>query len=312
MTRIPLICRSATTFGASGTFDQDSFAAHLQRLVDCGHGVYLASGASGEGHALTIDEIKDVYRVGVTVCKGKVPVHANQPEQYTARDTIFHAQLAIAAGVDGINLYGPEGRHGYRPTDDEYQAYFDRIFEEVSHEAALAPNPAIGYLPKARTVAQVVASHHEITAVNLAGIAGDAYFVELKDALTRDVDIFVGYQGSEHTLQMGATGLLAAEANIIPQSFRDYLDSYERRDLSAVSEIYAGLVRFTAFVGHWPHASPRWLKIALRALGLPGGNGGVREPYLMPGPAAIDEFASGAAALGLAEIDAMLQRVAAS
>jgi dihydrodipicolinate synthase/N-acetylneuraminate lyase len=312
MTRIPLICRSATTFGVSGAFDQDSFGAHLQRLADCGHGVYLASGASGEGHALTIDEIKDVYRVGVAVCKGKVPVHANQPEQYTARDTIFHAQLAIAAGVDSINLYGPEGRHGYRPTDDEYRAYFDRIFAEVSHQAALAPNPVIGYLPKARTVAQVVASHHEITAVNLAGVEGDVYFVELKDALTRDVDIYVPYQGSAHTLQMGATGLLAAEANIIPQSFRNYLESYERQDFSAMSEIYAGLVRFTAFVGQWKSASPRWLKIALRAFRLPGADGGLREPYLMPGPEVINEFASGAAALGLPEIDEMLQRAAAA
>src|ERR1700739_81038 len=210
MTRIPLICRSATTFSVSGAFDRDAFGAHLQRLVDCGHGVYLASGASGEGHALTVEEIKDVYQAGVAVCQGKVPVHANPPEQYTARDTIFHAQLAIAAGVDGVNLYGPEGRHGYRPTDEEYRAYFDRIFAEVSHQAALAPHPAMGYLPKPRTVAQVVASHHEITAVNLAGVEGSAYFVELCDALTREVDIYVPYQGSAHTLRMGATGLLAA------------------------------------------------------------------------------------------------------
>ncbi len=312
MTRIPLMCRSATTFSVSGAFDRDAFGAHLQRLVDCGHGVYLASGASGEGHALTVEEIKDVYQVGVAVCQGKVPVHANPPEQYTARDTIFHAQLAIAAGVDGINLYGPEGRHGYRPTDEEYRAYFDRIFAEVSHQAALAPHPAMGYLPKPRTVAQVVASHHEITAVNLAGVEGSAYFVELCDALTREVDIYVPYQGSAHTLPMGATGLLAAEANIIPQSFRDYLDACQRQDVSAMSEIYAGLVRFTAFVGQWNSASPRWLKIALRAFRLPGAEGGLREPYLMPGPEVVDEFARGAAALGLPEVDEMLHQVAAA
>ena len=38
----------------------------------------------------------------------------------------------------------------------------------------------------------------------------------------------------------------------------------------------------------------------------PGGEGGVREPYLMPDAAELDRFARGAAALGLPEITAML------
>jgi dihydrodipicolinate synthase/N-acetylneuraminate lyase len=303
---IPLICRTATTFSPSGGLDPEAFEAHLQRLVDAGHGVYLASGASGEGHALTVEEIREVYRLGVLVCQGKVPVNSNQPEQHTARDTIAQAQLAVEAGVDHVNLYGPEGRHGYRPTDEEYQAYFDLVLREIRYPVALAPNPAIGYRPSIRAVAGVVGSHPQITSVNLAGIEGDSYFVALKDALSRDVDIFVSFPGSQNMLEMGAAGLLAAEANVIPQSFRAYLDHYERQEFGAMSDVYAGLVRFTAFTGQWKSASPRWIKMALRVFGLPGGEGGVREPYLMPDAAELDRFVRGAAALGLPEITAML------
>jgi dihydrodipicolinate synthase/N-acetylneuraminate lyase len=311
MPGIPLICRTATPFKKSGELDPEALEAHLQRMIDSGHGVYLASGASGEGHALTVEEIREVYRLGVAVCQAKVPVGSNQPEQHTARDTIAHAQLAVEAKVDHINLYGPEGRHGYRPSDLEYRAYFDTVLREIRYPVALAPNPAIGYRPSVHTVAAVVDSHPQIVSVNLAGIKGDAYFVALKDALTRDVDIFVPFSGSQHMLEMGATGLLAAEANIIPKSLRSYLDHYERGELGPLADVYAGLVRFTELIGRWNSASPRWIKLAMRALGLPGSDGGVREPYLMPDAAEVEEFRHGGAALGLPEITAMLPGTAA-
>src|SRR5216683_6153727 len=106
------VLRSTTTFAKDGAFDPGAFREYLGRFVDAGHGVYLASGGSGEGHALTWEELRQVYRVGVGVCKGKVPVLSNQPEQYTARATIEHAHLAIEAGVDAVNIYGPVGSHG--------------------------------------------------------------------------------------------------------------------------------------------------------------------------------------------------------
>ena len=55
----------------------------------------------------------------------------------------------------------------------------------------------------------------------------DAYFVELKDALKRNVEIYVPYNSSIDMLALGATGLLGAEANIIPKTFRRYLDLYQ-------------------------------------------------------------------------------------
>ena len=76
---------------------------------------------------------------------------------------------------------------------------------------------------------------------------------------------------------------------------------YERGDLAAANQIYADLHRFNRFVEQWPGA--RWQKMALKVFKLPGGEGGLRKPYLMPSDAEVERFTTGLLALGLAEID---------
>lgn len=299
-----LLCRAATTFSASGALDEDAMRKFLQRFVDANIGVYLASGGSGEGHSLTVDEIRRVYAIGVEVCKGKVPVNANPPEHFTARVTREHVLLAIEAGVDLVNVYGPAGWHGYKPTDGEYLAYFDTVLASIRHEVALAPNPTMGYTPKPAVIAQICRKYPQVAAVNLKGVS-DGYFVELREQLSRDVPLYVELTGSLNTLALGAAGMLVAEANVVPKTYRRYIDCYANGNFDELARIYASLKRFNRYVSHWNPSNPRWIKMALRAFRLPGGAGGVREPYCMPEPAQIAKFTDGLLRLRLPEIDEM-------
>lgn len=309
MGKLTLICRCATTFSpVTGEFDEEAFQKFLQRFIDANLGVYLASGGSGEGHSLEWEELRRIYRVGVQVCKGKIPVNSNQPEQHTAKASLAHAQLAKDAGVDVVNIYGPEGRHGFRATDDEYVQYFDSILSELRHPVALCPNPTIGYPTSAPVIAGLCAKYPQVTTVNLSGITGDQYFIELKDALTREVEIYVPYPGSVHTLDMGATGLLGAEANFVPHTFREYIDAYEQGDLAKRTAAYRNLRLVTEYVKQWKASTPRWIKMAMKAFKLPGGEGGVREPYRMPDQVEIDRFATGAIALDVPEIGVLAEQ----
>jgi dihydrodipicolinate synthase/N-acetylneuraminate lyase len=111
-------------------------------------------------------------------------------------------------------------------------------------------------------------------------------------------------------LWAGAAGLatnarFSARNNFIPGTGRRYVDCYERGDLAAANRIYADLHRFNRFVEQWPGA--RWQKMALKVFKLPGGEGGLRKPYLMPTDAEVERFTSGLLALGLAEIDELAQ-----
>jgi 4-hydroxy-tetrahydrodipicolinate synthase len=289
-------------FTTTKKLDEDAYRQSLQRFVDFKIGPFLASGGSGEANSLTWDEVRRVYEIGVEVCKGKVPLYANMPEVRSAQEAIDFSNLAIEAGVDIVNLYGPASLHGFRPTDVELTAYFDEVLSAITHPVTLAPNPTQGYTPKASLIANLCNRYHQVVSVTLNGFDGDAYFIDLNDAITRqDVAMNVPLSGSLHTLGLGATGLSCNQTNVIPRTVRRFVDSYESGDLDAAHQVYADLHRFNRYVEQWRGA--RWQKMALKVLKLPGGEGGLRKPYLMPPDDEVQRFAAGLLKLGLSEID---------
>jgi 4-hydroxy-tetrahydrodipicolinate synthase len=302
---LPLICRTLTPFAADGALDEQAFAQHLDRLIGNGHGVYLASGGSGESHAMTRKEIKRVYEIGIACCRGRVPAFANPPEQHTAEAAYEHALIAASAGIEMVNLYGPSNLHGYVPSDEEYLAYHREFLDRFTKPVALAPNPIIGYTPRPALVARICNEYGQVRAVNLA-LQTASYMAEVLDALKRPVEFYVPLAGSQTMLAMGATGMLGAEANIVPRTYRRYAALCEAGASPALGETYRALMRLTRFLSRWG-TSPRWLKMALRVLDLPGGQGVPRRPYLLPPPEQIAEFAKGLGGLGLEEIDEMMR-----
>ena len=297
-----LLCRNVTTFAADKSFDEGAFRASLQRLVDSGIGVYLASTASGEGHALSKDELRRVYEVAVDVCKGKVPVASNQPEEHTAPGAIAQARIAVDAGVDFVNIYGPAGHHGYRPTDAEFIEFYEDVAKEIDYPIALAPNNSIGYMPSAALIAEVANRVPQVSRINILE-AGDTYFINLKERLNRDIPILVSVPGCLELLSLGAGGLLGAQANIIPKTFRRFIDGFEQNDVAKRDLAYTEIVKFIDYIRRWPGGSPRVFKTIMATFKLPGGAGGVRKPYLTPPPAEVERFMDGLLRLHLTEID---------
>lgn len=300
MSKPGLLVRNAMTFSMEGSIDEDAFRRFLQRFVDAGIGVYLASVGSGESGAMTADELRRVYRVGVAVCKGKVPVNGNPPERLTVRETLDHIMLAIEEGVEIVNIYGPAGGHGFRPTDEEVIAFFDELLSAVKHPVALSPNPGIGYSPTPAMTADICHKYRQIVAVNLAN-QDDAYFIELKDRLKRDLDLNVPLTGSLEMLLLGASGVIGAELNMLPKTYRQYLDLYESGKFSDAAHVYADLKRFNRYVAQWAGAHPRWIKMMMKVLKMPGW--GIRGPYRMPAEEELQKFTAGLLRLRLPEID---------
>jgi hypothetical protein len=92
-----------------------------------------------------------------------------------------------------------------------------------------------------------VPRHRHPAALLADGLPGDAYFIDLKDALKRDLGMKVPLAGSLHTLGLGATGLSCNQTNFIARTVRRYVDCYERGDPTAANRIYADLHRFNRF-----------------------------------------------------------------
>ena len=298
---------SATPFTKTGALDEDAFRLLLGRMIDAKLGLYLGSAGCGEGHALTMAELDRVYRIGVEEARGKVEAHANIPEQHTADGTIEHAKLAIAAGIQVVHLYTVEGRHGMKPTDDELMAYFDDVFAEVKHPVAIAMNPLMGYIPRPAMIAKICQKHRQIVTVRLTGTS-DAYLIELMDRIGRqDINYYVRLGGSMNALTLGRTGVFGTKASIIPKTFQRYHDLFEQRKYEEMAEVYAQLIRFNEYIQAWNPGSPRWIKMAMKVLKLPGGEGGPRKPYLLPPADELDRFRDGLLKLGIPEIDEIVR-----
>ena len=302
MPDITFFCMTATPFREDGEIDDAAFRAMLGRLMDAKLSVYVGSGGSGEGHALRPAELRRLYEIAIEEYRGNGQVHANPPEQHTARMTIEHARLAADAGVDVVRIYTLAGWHGMKPTDPELIDYFASIFREIRHPVALAVNPTMGYTPKPSVVIDLCRRFPQILSVKLTNVP-DTYQIEVGDALGPDTSFHVTVPTSMTGLTLGADGVFGSELNVVPKTYRGYLDAWLAHDVLAIRTAYANLRRCGQYLNRWGPSNRRWIKMAMRALDLPGHEGGLREPYAMPSADEMQRFTAGLLALGISEID---------
>jgi len=304
-----LFCRIITPFAKRGELDEEALREFLQRFIKSKIGIYLGSAGSGESHALTPDELRRIYQIGVEECRGKIPVHANPPEQYSVRLTRDYIYQAIKAGVDMVSIYGLASRHGMKPTDEELALYFREVLAGIKHPISLAVHANImGYMPKPAVVADACNRHYQVVALNLSH-GSDGYFVQLKERLKRDIPIYVHFNGSLNKLTMGARGIFGTEANIIPKTQRGYIDAYKNRNFVQMGRFYEDVTRFNNHSSQWYPAVARSIKMAMKLFKLPGWEGGLREPYRMPPPAEYKKFVNGLLRLGIPEINQQARAV---
>ena len=294
----------ATPFNADGSLDEEGIRAHVGKVADSGCGVYLGSGGSGEGQALSLSEISRVYELGVEVCSGRVPTCAIPPEPRTANAMILVAKAAAAAGVDLVQIYLVDAGHAMRPTPRELEHYLRTVLDAVDHPIALSVHvhSYANYQPRPTMFAKLCEDYPQIRAINVIDTPL-AYYVELMDAVGPRIDLYTGVRQVLEGLPMGAAGYLAAEPNIAPYLCRSVIEHFIRGETEACAKAVANILRLQTIVNRWAPANPRWIKMAMKVLDLPGGNGVLRPPYLLPDQTELDELARALDAFGLRRIE---------
>jgi 4-hydroxy-tetrahydrodipicolinate synthase len=306
---LTMFCMAATPFQQDGSLDEDGLRAHLRRLVEAGNGVYLGSGGAGEGHVLTPQELRRVYDVGVEVCRGRVPVYANPRESRSAAAMYEVAREAVAAGVDVVQIYQLDAGHGMIPTLGEQEAYFGELLAELQHPLAISIHAYAGYAAPPFLLAALVRDHPQVCAVNVMG-PPNSYFLELRDALPPSVRMYTSVLNALQGFGLGACGALLAENNVIPNVCRRIADGWATHDLDMASDATRTVQRFSNVVNRWAPSTARWVKMALKVLDLPAGNGVLRRPYLLPPEEAQREMAQAFEALRIREAEGLPAAVA--
>ncbi len=302
MAEATLFCRTATPFKKAGGLDEEGLRGLLQRFVDNRIGVVLGSSGTGEGYAMTAAELRRLFDIGKEVCAGKVPVIGNPPEQHTAKATREMSMLAVEAKTDAVTIFGLAGWHGMKPTDYELRNYYDAVLGAIKHPVCMAVNNQVGYTPKVSIVADMCNRYPQIESVVLNG-ATDTYLIELKGLVSRELKYYSALNGSLNMLSLGVHGIFAAEANALPKTYRRYVDLYNQGKFAELAAPYTEIKRFLQYVAPWSHANARWVKMYMNAFKLPGGEGGMREPYYLPPADEMAKFTAGLLRLGIPEVD---------
>ena len=297
----------ATPFKDDGSLDLDSFASLLDNMCQANIGVYLGSGGAGEGHALSVDELKDVYRVGVEVCKGRVPVAANPREPRTAHQMLELATAAADAGVDLVQLYSLDAGHGMKPTPTELENYYTFLLDRLDHPIAISVHMYYPYHVPPALLGELAKRYKQIEAINV--IMPTAYYLEVRDEMAtvgRDVRLYTSMMTMAEGLLSGSSGVQAAEPNIIPFAMRALADAIVTGDTAAASELFPFVYNVMRVCNRWAPSTARWLKMALKVLDLPGKNGVLREPYYLPGEADLKSMADEFERLDVRGVEARL------
>ena len=303
-----MFCMSATPFKDDGTLDEDGLRAHLRRLMAGGNGVYLGSGGAGEGHVLTIPELRRIYDIGVEECKGKVPTYANPREARSAEQHYEVIREAVSAGVDCVQIYPLDGGHGMRPTEREQETYYRDLLSVIDHPVSISVHISAGYMAPISLLKQLADDYKRLIAINVMG-PPNSYFVELRAALPPSIKLYTGITNLVQVMSFGAAGCLSAENNIIPNLCRAIIDHYESGDLARMDEATTAVARFGGIVNRWAPSTARWVKMAMKVVGI--GNGVIRKPYLLPGEDDQRRMAEAFANLGIMELERQAERAAA-
>lgn len=299
----------ATPFTDDGELDLDGYAALLERMCEANIGVYLGSGGAGEGHALSVRELRQLYSIGVQVCKGRVPVAANPREPRTAAQMLELATAAAEADVDLVQLYSLDAGHGMKPTPTELERYYTFLLDRLPHPTAISVHMYYSYPVPPSLLANLCAQYSQIEAINV--IMPTAYLLEVQEALapvSRDVRLYTSMMTLVEGLYAGSSGVQAAEPNIIPHAMRRLVYSVLTGDLATASELFVFVYNVMRVCQRWAPSTARWLKMALKVLDLPGSNGVLREPYMLPGAGDLSSMAETFQRLDVAGVE---QRCAA-
>jgi 4-hydroxy-tetrahydrodipicolinate synthase len=217
-----------TPLKSDGSINEKALCKLINYLIDGGvHGIF-AIGTTGEFYAITNEEYRAILEITKEEVAGRVPVYAGA-NHITTRGSIALAQIAEDVGVDALSVLTP-----MFITPNQEQIY--------QHFATIAANtslPIILYNNKPKT-------YVDITPATVARLADIDNIVGIKDStgdMTNTCEYIRLTRGKKFYVMMGrdtliyaalcygATGAVAACANVAPRICADIYDKYLEGDL---------------------------------------------------------------------------------
>ncbi|WP_210490898.1 dihydrodipicolinate synthase family protein [Microvirga antarctica] len=283
-----------TPFDASGNVDEAAFAENLQILLKKGATGFVVGGCTGEFWAMTLEERKNLYKLGAKAVAGKGTLIAGTGA-ITVRDTVELSNAAQEAGADGALILPP---YFVKLTDDEIFAHYEAVSSQVSLPIMLYNIPGNAVNGLSPHLVDRLSSLDKVVAVKESSGDWNNYYATAI-AVQSKLRVFCGPSSvfGVSAVLLGADGIIDCFPNVwAPGGLDLYYAAKEGRleEARDLQELGRRLTDLFVSEGRTLYPST---KAAMQLLGLPGGE--LRAPLKPLGQRELDGLARGLAALGL-------------
>jgi 4-hydroxy-tetrahydrodipicolinate synthase len=268
MTFVPrgIIPAMVTPLRPDGGVNEPVLRRFIDYLIDGGsHGLFVV-GTTGEFYGLSPEEKRDLFAIAVDQTKGRVPVYAGTGA-ITTREAVLLTRYAEEARVDAVSVLTPMF---IGPSQKELANHYASIAASTGLPVLLYNNPPKTGVNLTAPTVQKLADIPNI--VGIKDSSGDFTLAAEYIRLTRgkEFHVLMGrdtliYAGLCH----GATGSIAACANVAPRLVADIYDKFIAGDCKGALEAQFTLapLRIAFNLGTFPAV----IKESLELLGIDAG-----------------------------------------
>ena len=241
----------------------------IDYMIDGGvHGIF-AIGTTGEFYALTNDEYREVLEVTVDHVAGRVPVYAGCNSIGTRQSIELTKIASEVGGIDAISVLTP---YFISLTQNEIYNHFRTIAENTDMNIILYDNAPKTHLTiKPATVAKLADIPNIVGIKDSTGdLTNTADIIGRTTRAGKDFHVMMGRDSLIHAaLCYGATGAVAAAANVAPKLCADIYNKYMAGDIKGSLEDQYNLVPLRVAFGLG--SFPTVIKEALEMVGIEAG-----------------------------------------
>jgi len=201
-----------TVFNSNGEINENKTKNFIQHLIDQGiHGIFIG-GTTGEFSLMTMEQKKQIVKVGVEAANGKIPVIAGVGDNNT-RIAVELAKEAEKSGADGVLAFLP---HYPKPTQEGLYEHYKTIAKAISIPVGAYNCPAqYGINIEPETINRLVEEGYiQLLKDTVIDLDHTAEVIRLTKG---KITIWAGYETKVlPALSLGVDGCIVTIGNLIP------------------------------------------------------------------------------------------------
>lgn len=265
---------TVTPYDEAGRLDEAAVVSLVESIASRGLGLAIGTASPGEGFAMSLEETGRFYESVVRAAAGRVPVCAMGVEPRNADQLRPIIRAAEQAKVDVMQLYTPDPGHSMKLTERELERFFATLLGEMTIPAAISTHVYNGLVPLP-VLGRLLDAFPNIVRIHCTSEVN--YLHQLVELAAGRCEILVGGpMQALSTLAIGGHGFLCSEGNIAPVVCSELQTAIRSADLEAAKTAYRALNGVFS-LNIWPGGTVRFLKTAMKLLGIPGAS--TRPPF---------------------------------